>query len=250
MVAKGEVDIALLPANLGATLYQKTKGEVVAIEINTLGVLYMVSGDKTLTSGEVTLEELEGKTIFLTGMGTTPDYALQAMAEKCGIELTLEYASEATEILALLKEEPERIALLPQPFVTSAVMQMEELSVIYDLNRGYEMLMGTPLVTGITIARKEVLDQNPDLVEEFLKQHKESTTAILADPQEGAELVVKAGILPKKEIAQKAIPNCNLTSVTGQNMKEILQPYLQQLYEMDPKVVGGAIPEDEFYYCK
>ena len=123
---KGEVDIALLPANAAAILYGKSQGAVAVIDINTLGVLYLVSGDETIE----TVADLAGKTIYLTGKGTTPDYGLQYLLAKHGIDLsevTLEYRSEATEVAVLLKENPDSIGLLPQPFVTAACMQNEDL---------------------------------------------------------------------------------------------------------------------------
>lgn len=250
MMIKGELDIALVPANVAAILYQKTEGGVAVIDINTLGVLYMVSGDSNI----VNVEDLRGKTIYLTGKGTTPDYVLHYILQENGLQegdYTLEYKSEPTEVAALLAEKPEAVGLLPQPFVTVACAQNEALQVVMDMNEQWSLLQGesgSRMVTGVTVVRKEVLEENEKAVLEFMSRHKASAEAINQDVEKGAELVVAAGIIGKAPIAQKAIPKCNITYVDGEEMKQALSGYLQVLFEQDATSVGGKLPEDDFYY--
>ena len=250
MMIKGELDIALVPANVAAILYQKTEGGVAVIDINTLGVLYMVSGDSNI----VNVEDLRGKTIYLTGKGTTPDYVLHYILQENGLQegdYTLEYKSEPTEVAALLAEKPEAVGLLPQPFVTVACAQNEALQGVMDMNEQWSLLQGedgSRMVTGVTVVRKEVLEENEKAVLEFMSKHKASAEAINQDVEKGAELVVAAGIIGKAPIAQKAIPKCNITYVDGEEMKQALSGYLQVLFEQDATSVGGKLPEDDFYY--
>ena len=250
MMIKGELDIALVPANVAAVLYQKTEGGVAVIDINTLGVLYMVSGD-----GEIGQpEDLRGKTIYLTGKGTTPDYVLHYILKENGLQegdYTLEYKSEPTEVAALLAEKPEAVGLLPQPFVTVACAQNENLQVVMDMNEQWSRLQGeggSRMVTGVTVVRREILDAYPEAVETFLQNHKDSAKAINEDAEKGAELVVAAGIIGKAPIAQKAIPNCNITYIDGAEMKQALSGYLEVLFEQDASSVGGKLPGEDFYY--
>jgi len=250
MMIKGELDIALVPANVAAVLYQKTEGSVAVIDINTLGVLYMVSGD-----GEIGQpEDLRGKTIYLTGKGTTPDYVLHYILKENGLQegdYTLEYKSEPTEVAALLAEKPEAVGLLPQPFVTVACAQNENLQVVMDMNEQWSLLQGeggSRMVTGVTVVRREILDAYLEAVETFLQNHKDSTKAINEDAEKGAELVVAAGIIGKAPIAQKAIPNCNITYIDGEEMRQALSGYLEVLFEQDASSVGGKLPGEDFYY--
>lgn len=250
MMIKEELDIALVPANVASVLYNKTEGEVAVIDINTLGVLYMISGDTSINS----VEDLKGKTIYLTGKGTTPDYVLHYILSANGLQesdYTLEYKSEATEVAALLAENPDAIGLLPQPFVTVACSQNEALQVVLDMNEQWSLLQGedgSRMVTGVTVVRREFLEQNEAAVLNFLKEHEESTTAINADVETGALLVVEEGIIAKEAIAQKAIPECNITYIAGEEMKQALSGYLSVLYEQDASAVGGAMPGEDFYY--
>lgn len=252
LMIKGEMDIALVPANVASVLYNKTEGDIRVIDINTLGVLYMVSGDSTVSI----VADLKGKTIYLTGKGTTPDYVLHYILGENGLsetDVTLEYKSEATEVAALLAENPEAIGLLPQPFVTSACMQNEKLRVVMDMNEQWSLLQGeggSRMVTGVTVVRKEFLEENEKAVKNFLQEHKESAASINENLEKGAELVVNAGIIAKAPIAQKAIPECNITYIDGEEMKQALSGYLQVLFEQDAKAVGGTLPGDDFYYIQ
>lgn len=249
MVQK-ELDIALVPANVASVLYNKTEGEVMVIDINTLGVLYMVSGNDNITD----IRDLQGKTIYLTGKGTTPDYVLQYLLEENGLTLddvTLEYKSEATEVAAVLSADETAIGLLPQPFVTATLVKNENLDIIFDMNVEWNKLQGeegSMMVTGVTVVRKEFLEQNEDAVKLFLDDHKQSAEYVSNNVEEAASLVVKTGIIEKEPIAKKAIPNCNITYIDKEEMKTALSGYLDVLYQKDAKAVGGTLPEDDFYY--
>ncbi len=251
MMIKGELDIALLPSNVASILYQKTNGGVTVIDINTLGVLYMVSGDSSVTG----VEDLAGRTIYLTGKGTTPDYVLHYILSGNGMDAdsdcTLEYKSEATEVAALLAENPDAIGLLPQPFVTAACAQNDALSVILDMNAEWEKLQGedgSRLVTGVTVVRNEFLQEHENAVAAFMEEHQASAQSMNSDVENGAKLAAASGIIAKEPIALKAIPKCNITYIDGADMKQALSGYLEVLYEQNPESIGGALPGDDFYY--
>ncbi len=250
LMIKGDIDIALLPANAAAILYQKSEGAAAVIDINTLGVLYMVSGSQSVT----TVEDLKGKTIYLTGKGTTPDYALQYLLSQHNIDLsqvTLEYRSEATEVAAVLKENPDSIGLLPQPFVTAACAQNERLKVVLDINEEWEKLNeGKGLVTGVTVVRKVFLEEHPEAVDLFMEEHESSALFANTNVEEAAELVAARGIVEKAPVAAKAMPACNITYIDGEEMKEALSGYLNVLFLQDPEFVGGAMPGDDFYVIR
>lgn len=249
-VASGKLDIALVPANVASVLYNKTKGGVSVIDINTLGVLYVVSADGSIR----TLADLRGKTVYLTGKGTTPDYVIRYILKENGLtekDVTLQYKSEAAEVAAILKEKPDAIGLLPQPFVTVACAQNESLKIVLDLTAEWDKVQGAEgsrLVTGVTIVTKQFLNHNEEAVKIFLSDHKISAEAAVSDPNTTAELIAQAGIIEKSQIALKALPYCNITFIEGEEMKSSLAGYLNVLYGQEPKSVGGALPLDDFYY--
>lgn len=250
LMIKGELDIALIPANVASVLYNRTEGGVTVIDINTLGVLYLVSGDSTVDS----MESLRGRTVYLTGKGTTPDYVLQYLLKANGIDLsecTLEYRSEATEVAALLEQQPQAIGLLPQPFATAACAQNPELKAVLDMNEQWDLVQGesgSSMVTGVTVVRNLFLQDHPEAVRTFLEEHAASVQAMEEDPDTGARLVVAAGIVAKESIAREAIPRCNITYLDGREMQQALSGYLQVLFEQDSASVGGMLPGEDFYF--
>lgn len=246
---QGELDIALVPANVASVLYNKTEGQVCVIDINTLGVLYVVSADATISS----VQDLKGRTILLTGKGTTPDYVLQYLLQQNGIsldEIQLEYKTEATEVAAYLAEDAAAVGVLPQPYVTAVQMQNENMEARLNLTAEWDAVSagGSKLVTGVTVVRKAFLEEHPEAVKQFLAAHDKSSNWVKENVAEAAPIAVAYEIVAKEPIAVKAIPQCNLVCIQGKEMKEALQGYLQVLFTMDPACVGGRMPADNFYY--
>ncbi len=251
-MVSGDLDIALVPANMASILYQKTGQGIEVLNINTLGVLYVVAGDDSLK----TIPDLKGKTVYMTGKGTTPDYVFGHLLSANGLgdgDVTIEYKSEAAEVAAILKEQPDAIGLLPQPFVTAAMAQNENLKMVMDLTEQWDQLEasdGGRLVTGVTVCRKEVLEDGAmaEAVKVFMEEHKESAEFVNSNVEEAGDLVAKAGIIEKAPVAQKAIPYCSIVCIDGEEMKGMLSGYLNVLFGQDASSVGGKLPDDGFYY--
>lgn len=249
LLVKGELDAAAVPANLAATLYQKTNGAIEVACINTLGVLYVVENGETVNS----VEDLKGKTIVTTGKGTTPEYVLRYILTENGVDpdndVTLDFYSEATEALAQLQAGTSTIAMLPQPFVTSALAQVEGLRAALDMNEEWEKVAGSKLVTGVLVARKDAVEADPARFAAFMDGYKASVEAANTDLENTAALCEEYGIVAKAALAQKALPNCNIVFETGDEMKTDLETYFNVLYAADPTSVGGQLPADDFYYA-
>ena len=248
LLVKGELDAAAVPANLAATLYQKTEGAVEVACVNTLGVLYILENGESIQS----VADLKGQTIVTTGKGTTPEYVLRYVLSQNGIDpdadVTIEYCSEATEALSQVQAGMASIAMLPQPFVTSALSQVEGLRVALDMNEEWEAVAGSQLVTGVLVARKDAVEADPAAFEAFLDGYAASVEAANTDLEGTAALCEQYGIVAKAALAQKALPACNIVFETGDQMKTDLVNYFQVLFDADPASVGGALPADDFYY--
>ena len=249
-VANGDLDIVLVPANVASILYTKTQGNVNVIDINTLGVLYVVASDDSISS----MEALKGKTLYMTGKGTTPEYVMNYLLSENGLndgDVTLEFKSEAAEVASVLKEDPSAVGVLPQPFATAACIQNEALKPVLDLTEQWNLLNkenGSQLVTGVTIVRSDFLKENEEAVKLFIEDHKASAAYTSEHLDEAAEMVAALGIVEKAPIAKKAMPACNIVCITGEEMKSALSGYLSVLEAADAKSVGGQLPADDFYY--
>lgn len=248
LVIQGKTDIICAPANLASVLYNKTEGGVKVIAVNTLGVLYIVENGNTVAS----MADLKGKTIYASGKGASPEFALYYLLKENGIDpendVTIEWKSEHSECLAALTSSENGVALLPQPFVTTAQMKTEGINVVLDLTEEWEKLdNGSACLTGVVMARTEFIEQYPDVVDEFLDRYADSVDYVNANVADAAQLVGKYEIVPAA-VAAKAIPECNIVCITGAEMKEKLSGYLGVLFEQLPTSVGGALPKDDFYY--
>ena len=248
LLMKGELDMAAIPANLAATLYHKTNGGIQAVAVNTLGVLYVVEQGDTVQS----MADLKGRTILSTGKGTTPEYVLRYLLNANGIDpdkdVTIEYYSEATEVTAQMATTEDAIAVLPQPYVTAAGLQDETLRVALNLTEEWNKVADTQLITGVTVVRKEYAEEHPDVVAAFLTDYARSVEAANTDLDGTAALCEEQGVVAKAAIAKKALPNCNIVCLTGDELKADASAYLQVLFDADPAAVGGALPGDDFYW--
>ena len=253
LVAQGSVDMALIPSNLAAVLYAKTKGTDAAISvmaINTLGVLNIVESGDTVKS----IADLKGKTVYLTGKGASPEYVMNYLLTQAGltpgVDVDLQFLTEHTEVVAKLASTPGSIGVLPQPFVTIAEAKSPDLRTALDLTKEWAAVSpDSQLITGVVVVRNSFATQNPEAVAQFMTDYAASTEWVNANPADAAPLIVAAGIVPDPALAEKAIPLCYITFVSGAEMKSALSGYLQVLFNADPKSVGGSMPGDDFYFA-
>lgn len=249
LLIKGELDMACVPANLASNLYHKTNGEIITLAINTLGVIYIVETGETLKS----LSDLAGKTMVGAGKGSTPEFGLRYLLSQNNIDpdtgLSIDWKNEHSECVAALASGVASIALLPQPFVTVAQNKIPGLRVALDLTAEWDALNnGSGMVTGVIVARKSVVEANPEAVATFLKDYAESVDWVNGNVANAAQLIADYGIVDSAAIAEKALPHCNIVCITGSEMKSTLSGYLAALAEQEPTAVGGKVPADDFYY--
>ncbi|MEY8436720.1 MqnA/MqnD/SBP family protein [Atopobiaceae bacterium 24-176] len=247
-VVSGDVDVALVPSNLAAVLYQKTDGKVVAIDVNTLSPLCAV----TAAEGVTDVGDLAGRTVYISGKGATPEYTLNYLLEGAGVagSANVQYKSEHAEVVAALAEDPDAVAVLPQPFATVAISKVPGAAVAFNLGEAWKEVApkGSELVMGVTVTRADFMAEHADAVSRFVECQRESVDSVLADPEAAAKLVVEQGIIDNEAVAAKAIPQCGLACLTGKDMKDALSGYLSVLFDADPASVGGGMPEDDFYW--
>lgn len=244
---KGELDIAAVPANVASVLYNNTKGQVKVLAINTLGVLYIAECGDSVHS----IDDLRGKTIYSAGKGATPQYALDFALSSHGInpetDVNIEYRSEHAECIAMLTQNPDAAAMLPQPFLTTAMLKNGNIRMAVDLNDAWSEKSGQPLLTGVAVVRSEFLEQHPEQVKEFLRLYRDSAEYVNANTDAAAALIGGFDIFPEAA-AKRALPYCAVTCITGEEMKDMLSSYLGVLFEQNPKSVGGVLPDEDFYY--
>ena len=249
-ISNGDADIAAVATNLAATLYNKTSGGVTVLAVNTLGVLSLLGSGQEIAS----IADLAGKTIYAPGQGANPEYILRYVLNGNGLDpdkdVTIRFVGEGSELLTVWQTDPEAVIMAPQPVATSILMQNENARTLFNMTDEWDRVSGgdSTLMMGCVIVRNEFLQENPGAVALFLQEYAASIEKAQSDVEGTAALCEQYGLIPKAALAQKAIPSCGLTFVTGAEMKSALSGYLQVMFDADPKSVGGAMPGDDFYY--
>lgn len=248
LVIKGEVDIAAVPVNVASVLYAKTEGAVQVAGINTKGVLYLVETGDTIQS----VADLKGKTIYAAGQGSTPEYILNYVLTQNGLtpgtDVTVEYLSEHAEVITALASGQAAIGLLPEPNVTSALSSNDKLRIAIDMTAAWDAVSDTTLVQGCIIVNRQFAQTYPAAVQTFLEEYAASVEYVNSKPEEASVMIETFGIIPKAAVAKKAIPNCNICLITGDEMQSTLTALYQVLFAANPSSIGGALPDDAFYY--
>lgn len=250
-VSNNEIDIASIPTNLAANLYKKTSGKIQVAAVNTLGVLHILD-----STGEIkSVEDLRGKTIYATGEGSTPEYALNYVLQQNGLtvgeDVTVVYKAEHAELATLCISGEAEIALLPEPFVTNVMSKTDVFTKVLNVSEEWEKVSNdTAMAMGCIIVSKEFAENNSEALETFMTEYQNSVSFVNSDPAAAGALVEKHGILPSAAVAEKAIPNCNIVFITGDEMKTAAKAFYDVLFAADPTSIGGAIPEDGIYYVK
>ena len=242
----GEIDVAAVPLNLAATLYNKTQGNVVMLCVDTLGVLYIVENGDTVK----TFSDLNGKTIQATGEGSTPQFVLDYLLNLNNMQdsVKVEYAGEHTALAALLASGESKLGMLPEPFVSSVMVKNQSARIAIDLNAEWEAATGTKLVLGVYVASRDYYNANPEAVQKFLTDYASSVERVNTQA-DAPKLLADLGIVGSEDIAKLAIPRSNIVCITGDDMAASSSAVLNVLYTANPASVGGALPGDDFYYA-
>ena len=244
----GSIDIAALPTNAAAALYNKTNGAVKIATVNTLGVLYLVvNGEKVEISN---ISELDGKTVYCPAQN--PAFIFEAICRENNINVTIDtsYAEPAflREAIATGKVD---IAVLPEPMITIAQNANDKLTVALDLTNEWEKVYGEgTLMQGCIVVRTEWADAHPKELEQFLSDYEKSIQFTVSDPKGASECIASTGIFAQAAVAEKAIPKCNIVYVDGDKMANALDVFFAKLYDVNPKAVGGKIPDSKIYLGK
>jgi NitT/TauT family transport system substrate-binding protein len=254
----GSADIAALPTNAAANIYNKSEGGVVVLAVNTLGCLYLLTNQNaTVTS----FEDLRGKTVYVPAQNPTFifTYLCKQNGLKIGEDVTIDSTTYAQP--AALKDAVAAglvdVAVLPEPMVTIAINTAKNadngtvITNAMDLTAEWNKVSPEgSLVQGCIVVRREFLENHPEAVENFLKEYKASIEYLSTDIDSASQMIVDNGIFTNAGVAKKALPNCNVCYLDGAQMKSAMQTYLSVIFGIAPASVGGKLPADAFYYTK
>jgi len=249
MIVQGTMDIAAIPTNMASVLFNNPNVDITVLAVSTMGVLHVVNTACDIRS----VSDLAGHTVFLSGLGAAPEFVFNHVLQQNGLvpgeDVYLEFHAEMPQIAALMAEGIAEIALLPEPFATTVIMQNESARHALDLTQEWNKIQPDyGLVMTAIIVRNEFLADHPDAVEIFMAEYEQSVDFVNNHVAEAAELAVHFGIIPNTNIAAQAIPRSNQVFITGQQMRSYLEGYLSVLYAQSPASIGGTLPNEDFYF--
>ncbi len=247
-LVSGDIDIAAVPSNLASVLYNKTEGQIVALSTICSGVLYLVENGKEVDD----LDDLEGKTIYASGKGGTPEYVLSILLQEEGLTLgedvQVQWMDAHSDVAQMLMQNSGAVALLPEPFVSTVTSKSDAINIAVDLNEEWTDEFEQSLPMGVLIAKKSFVEERADDVAIFLEKCSDSVEAVNTASDEIAEKIVEAGFLADATIAKAAIPRCNISCMSPEDSKATLSAFYNVLFKFAPQSVGGALPGDDIYY--
>ena len=246
---QGSIDIAALPTNAAAAVFNKSEGAVQLLALNTRGVLYLLDNGNGITS----FEDLRGKTVYVPAQN--PSFIFRYLCEKNGFTIGEDifiddttYAAPA-ELQTNVAAGNVTLAVLPEPMVTITKSSNTDVKVALDLTAEWNKVSPEgSLVQGCIVVRKAFAEQYPEVVAQFLKDYEASINYLIENPKEASEMIAAQGIFAKAAVAEKAIPNCNVCFISGEDMKSAMSTFLEIMHGVAPASIGGSIPGDDFYY--
>lgn len=243
LIKNSAADIALLPINTAASLYKETNGAIKMLAVNTLGMLYVLENGNSIKS----VDDLKGKTVYAVGKGTAAEYILSRVFT----DVTVEYKNDYNEITALISEGKADICILPEPVAASVVASGKGMRRALSVSDEWNKACGTPLAQGVIVARNEYIEQNPEYISTFIMHNELSLNYINVNMEEGAPaFLFESKYFESAELAAATASYCNLVFMKGEDMKAAANAVLDVLYQADPALIGGAMPDDGFYYSE
>ena len=247
-IVQGECAIAALPTNVAVKLFNASKEKLQLLALNTLGVLYLLKNGEDITS----MADLEGKTIYVPGAGSNPEYITAALVKASGVSnITINSSAYPSPdaLTQAIAAGMVSLAVLPEPKVSVVTAQNQNVSVALNLTNEWETLNGkNTLVQGCLVVNTEFAKAHPVEVAKFLADYKASVEYIKAGSDDAINMIVNAKILPSAAVAKKALPNCNICYIAGNDMKAVMNTFCQKIFDYDKTSIGGALPTDGFYY--
>ena len=241
------LDIAAVPVNLAAVINKKTNGEYLVAAINTLGVLYILENGNTVNS----ISDLAGKKVYATGQASTPEYILNYILEKNDLEnVEVEYKTEHAELATLMASGSVVLGMLPEPNVTTVLSKNSNVRIALNLTEEWKKVSEGESVQGCLVISKSAIKNHKGLVDTFLTEYSQSVDYVNNNVSDAANIIAELQIVPSAAIAQKAIPNCNIVYIDGNEMVSILTEFYKVLFDANPDSIGGALPNESLYYKK
>lgn len=241
LIVKGEADIAAIPANMAAIIFNRQLDyKVIAVISETK--LFIVSANNKIQ----TINDIKNNTVYCGTKLAAPDLMLQYLISKEQIpNVNINYSLSNPDLSKAVASKNADIAILPEPFVSSAMLENKDVHIVVEMSKYID-----DYPVAVLIAKNYFINHNKMLVKEILNEYKKSTDYIINNKEEMKNLIKERNMIINAEAAYYGLNRMGLVFYDGEKMKFALNSYYNFLYNFDKKLIGGKIPNDNFYYIE
>ena len=241
LIVKGEADIAAIPANMAAIIFNRQLDyKVIAVISETK--LFIVSANNKIQ----TINDIKNNTVYCGTKLAAPDLMLQYLISKEQIpNVNINYSLSNPDLSKAVASKNADIAILPEPFVSSAMLENKDVHIVVEMSKYID-----DYPVAVLIAKNYFINHNKMLLKEILNEYKKSTDYIINNKEEMKNLIKEGNMIINAEAAYYGLNRMGLVFYDGEKMKFALNSYYNFLYNFDKKLIGGKIPNDNFYYIE
>ena len=247
-VISGEADIAIVPTNLSAKLYNKNVDIKLAGSV-VWGILYLAASEEIKE-----WKDLKGKEIYAIGRGLTPDIVFRYLLTANGLDsekdVKIKYMEGIAELSASFIAGKSSIVVIPEPALSMVLTKKPNTKIVMDLQKEWAAVSGNSMSypQASLIIKNDVIKNNPDYVKSFLEKISESIEMLKNDPEKAGKLTGAFLKTPPPLIITKSLHRGNLKWVKGKDAKNAIEKYLEVLLKFSPESIGGKLPDEKFYF--
>lgn len=248
LIQSGQTDVFALPLNAGALLYNKGVG-VTLMNVDLWGLSSLVSTDESVRDWQ----DLKGKVLYVPAQGSPPDALTQLFLGKVGLEIgkdvTIQYAA-APEVAELLMAGKAQNGILIEPQLSRVLKKNQEAREVLAFTETWkeELEIQSELPTAGYGVRQQWAKDNPTQMAILQKAFREAVRLSVEDSARTAELAEER-IGLKAPLIQMALPRMGLHYQSAQEAKEAIEVFYQILMDFNPKLLGGKLPVEDFYWA-
>ncbi|MCF7930236.1 MAG: lipoprotein [Acholeplasmataceae bacterium] len=232
-------DVIFAGSNLGAIMYN-SQPEYILLASIVWGSTFLVS-----TSDIPDMASLEGKEIIAFGRNSTPDIILKYLLAEFDVNATITYVDSVASASAIFVADPTKIVLTSEPVLTNLKSAVSNVNIL-----DFQVLYGQVSVSASYPQASVFIkaDLSESKINQLVDDLKDSIDKVNNDREQTANLAVELNIGLSYDVVYNSIPNNNLLYVSAQDAKAALIEYFNLLAETNLQLIGGMLPDDNFYY--
>ncbi len=242
-IQKKQAQFIALPLNMGANLYAKGM-PLQLIQVNTFGSMFLVSTDDKVQK----LEDLAHQNIFVPSQGGPPDILTNYLIAQNNIpDVKLSFVN-LSEIGQQLASGAIQHVVIPEPLLSIVQANLQtDLHIAINFEEVWQKQFSKQLPqTGIFV-NKAWASSNQHAIKQFQALSEQAITDLYQQPDVSLPLLSDF-FKSNKKIMNSALTNSSLHFQTAQQARNETEAYFKILLEIAPDSIGGALPNEDFYY--